>query len=113
VFANFMAQIASRQGAMFLKLKPTQLLAPVIGLMKGLTDRTWPTHGPDRRENLAHRSEYRATDDEFAAPATRGDRAQEALFNDAHDGMAPEISAIYDDRGELYKSDDGVRKDST
>src|SRR5262249_16941631 len=25
----------------------------------------------------------------------------------------PEISAIYDDRGELYKSDDGVRADST
>jgi acetyl-CoA C-acetyltransferase len=27
--------------------------------------------------------------------------------------MAPEISPIYDDRGELYKDDDGVRKDST
>src|SRR5438094_7688078 len=38
-FSNFMAAKTPLQKAgMFLKLKPTQFLAPVIGLMKGLTD---------------------------------------------------------------------------
>src|SRR5215471_18735367 len=116
-FSNFMAAKSPlARAAMFLKLKPTQLLAPVIGLMKGLTDPYVGLLMGQTAENLAHRFGIsRAQMDEFAARShARVIHAQESgLFGDAHDGMAPEISPIYDDRGELYKDDDGVRKDST
>jgi len=116
-FSNFMAAKSPLQKAgMFLKLKPTQLLAPVIGLMKGLTDPYVGLLMGQTAENLAHRFGIsRAQMDEFAARShARVIRAQESgFFNDAHDGLAPEIAPIYDDKGDLFKDDDGVRKDST
>ena len=116
-FSSFMAAKSPlARAAMFLKLKPTQLLAPVIGLMKGLTDPYVGLLMGQTAENLAHRFGIsRAQMDELAARShARVIRAQESWqFADAHDGMAPEISPIYDDRGELYKDDDGVRRDST
>src|SRR5260221_12546561 len=53
--------------------------------------------------------------DEFAAGShARVIRAQDSgVFNDPHDGLAAEIAPIYDDKGNLYRDDDGVRKDST
>jgi len=116
-FSNFMAAKSPlAKAAMFLKLKPAQLLAPVIGIMKGLTDPYVGLLMGQTAENLAHRFGItRAQMDEFAARShVRVIHAQEGgYFNDAHDGLAPEISPIYDDRGALYKEDDGVRKDST
>jgi acetyl-CoA C-acetyltransferase len=116
-FSNFMAAKSPlAKAAMFLKLKPAQLLAPVIGLMKGLTDPYVGLLMGQTAENLAHRFGIsRLQMDEFAASShARVIRAQEGgYFNDAHDGIAPEISPVYDDRGELFKSDDGVRRDST
>jgi acetyl-CoA C-acetyltransferase len=116
-FSNFMAAKSPlAKAAMFLKLKPAQLLAPVIGLMKGLTDPYVGLLMGQTAENLAHRFGItRAEMDEFASRShARVIRAQErGFFNDPHDGLAPEIAPIYDDRGELYKEDDGVRKDST
>jgi acetyl-CoA C-acetyltransferase len=116
-FSSFMAAKSPlARAAMFLKLKPTQLLAPVIGLMKGLTDPYVGLLMGQTAENLAHRFGIsRAQMDEFAARShARVILAQEGgFFSTAHDGLAPEIAPIYDDRGELYKDDDGVRKDST
>ena len=116
-FSNFMAARSPlAKAAMFLKLKPAQLLAPVIGLMKGLTDPYVGLLMGQTAENLAHRFGIgRRAMDEFAALShARVIRAQESgFFNDAHDGLAPEIAPIYDDRGELFKDDDGVRRDST
>jgi acetyl-CoA C-acetyltransferase len=116
-FSNFMAAKSPlARAAMFLKLKPTQLLAPVIGLMKGLTDPYVGLLMGQTAENLAYRFGIsRGEMDEFAARShVRVIRAQESgFFSEAHDGLAPEISPIYDDRGDLFKDDDGVRKDST
>jgi acetyl-CoA C-acetyltransferase len=116
-FSNFMAAKSPLQKAgMFLRLKPTQLLTPIIGLMKGLTDPYVGLLMGQTAENLAHRFGIgRREMDEFAARShARVIRAQESgFFNDAHDGLAPEIAPIYDDRGELFKEDDGVRRDST
>ena len=116
-FSNFMAAKSPlAKAAMFLKLKPSQLLAPVIGLMKGLTDPYVGLLMGQTAENLAHRFGIgRREMDEFAALShARVIRAQEnGVFNDPHDGLAPEISPIYDDKGDLFKDDDGVRKDST
>src|SRR6266436_4274230 len=116
-FSNFMAAKNPLQKAgMFLKLKPTQLLMPIIGIMKGLTDPYVGLLMGQTAENLAYRFGIsRAQMDEYAARShARVIRAQESgFFNDAHDGLSAEITPIYDERGTLYKDDDGVRKDST
>ena len=116
-FANFMAARAPLQkAAMFLKLKPAQLLNPVIGLMKGLTDPYVGLLMGQTAENLAYRFGIdRRQMDEFAARShARVITAQEAgLLGNAHDGLAAEIVPVYDDKGTLNKDDDGVRRDST
>jgi acetyl-CoA C-acetyltransferase len=116
-FSNFMAARSPLQkAAMFLKLKPSQLLTPVIGIMKGLTDPYVGLLMGQTAENLAHRFGInRLQMDEFAARShARVARAQEnRFFSDAHDGLAAEVVSLFDDRGTLYKDDDGVRRDST
>ena len=116
-FSNFMAAKSPLQKAgMFLKLKPAQLLAPVIGIMKGLTDPYVGLLMGQTAENLAYRFGIdRRQMDEFAARShARAIAAQEGgLVNNSHDGLSAEIVPIYDDKGALYKDDDGVRKDST
>jgi acetyl-CoA C-acetyltransferase len=116
-FSNFMAAKTPLQKAgLFLKLRPSQLLTPIIGIMKGLTDPYVGLLMGQTAENLAYRFGIsRPQMDEFAARShARVIRAQESgFFNDAHDGLAAEIAPLYDDRGTLYQDDDGVRKDST
>ena len=116
-FSGFMAAKSPLQkAAMFLKLKPTQLLAPVIGIMKGLTDPYVGLLMGQTAENLAYRFGIsRQQMDEYSARShVRVLRAQESgAFNNPHDGLAPEIVPVYDDKGTLYKDDDGARKDST
>src|SRR3979490_525279 len=116
-FSSFMAAKTPLQKAgMFLKLKPAQLLTPIIGIMKGLTDPYVGLLMGQTAENLAYRFGIgRREMDELAADShARVLRAQESgAFNNSHDGLAAEISPIFDDRGNLYKDDDGVRKDST
>jgi len=116
-FSNFMAARSPLQKAgMFLKLKPAQLLTPIIAIMKGLTDPYVGLLMGQTAENLAHRFGIdRRQMDEYAARShARVVRAQEkGFFGDAHDGLAAEIVPLYDDKGALYKDDDGVRRDST
>jgi acetyl-CoA C-acetyltransferase len=110
------AKTPLHKAGMFLKLKPTQLLTPIIGIMKGLTDPYVGLFMGQTAENLAYRFAIdRARMDEYAARShARVIRAQESgFFNDAHDGLSAEITPIYDGAGTLYKDDDGVRKDST
>src|SRR6267142_4778361 len=68
-FSNFMAARTPLQKAvLFLKLKPTQLLTPIIGLMKGLTDPYVGLLMGQTAENLAYRFGIsRLQMDEFAA----------------------------------------------
>src|SRR6266496_136823 len=116
-FSNFMAaKTPLRKAGMFLKLKPAQLLTPIIGIMKGLTDPYVGLLMGQTAENLACRFRIgRREMDEFAAEShARVLRAQESgVFGDPHDGLAAEIAPVYDDRGNLCQDDDGVRKDST
>src|SRR6266516_4389703 len=116
-FSNFMAAKTPLQRAgMFLRLKPAQLLTPIIGIMKGLTDPYVGLLMGQTAENLAYRFAIgRREMDEFAAGShARVIRAQESgAFSNPHDGLAAEITPIYDDKGNLYRDDDGVRKDST
>jgi acetyl-CoA C-acetyltransferase len=116
-FSYFMAaKTPLAKAAMFLRLKPTQLLAPVIGIMKGLTDPYVGLLMGQTAENVAYRFGIdRGQMDAFAARShERVVRAQESgVLDQPHDGLAAEIVPVFDDQGTLYQHDDGVRKDST
>jgi acetyl-CoA C-acetyltransferase len=115
-FSNFFAAKTAGQKVAALAKFRLGYLAPVIGIMKGLTDPNVGLIMGQTAENLAHRFGItRRQMDELAARShARVVRAQESgRFLDAHDGLAPEIAPIYERNGTLYKDDDGVRKDST
>jgi acetyl-CoA C-acetyltransferase len=83
------------------------MFAPVIGLLKGLTDHSVGLSMGQTAEILAHRFGISRTQmDEFATESHhRLARAQE-------EGRLDEIEVIYDKKGDYYDHDDGVRKDS-
>lgn len=83
-------------------------LAPVIGLLKGLTDPTVGLSMGQTAENLASRFGIsREQMDAYAVESHhRLARAQES-------GLMDEIEAIYDVKGNFYDQDDGVRTDSS
>ena len=116
-FSSFMtARTPLQKAGMFLKLSPAQMLTPVIGIMKGLTDPIVGLLMGQTAENLAWRFGItRAQMDEYSARShARVIRSQESHWLDAaHDGLAAELVPLYDADGKLYADDDGVRKDST
>ena len=116
-FSSFMtARTPLQKAGMFLKLSPTQMLTPVIGIMKGLTDPMVGLLMGQTAENLAWRFGITRTQmDEYSARShARVIRSQENHWLDAaHDGLAAELVPLYDAEGNLYADDDGVRKDST
>ena len=116
-FANFYAaRTFGQKAAALAKFRPGYL-APVIGLMRGLTDPNVGLLMGQTAENLAHRFGItRRQMDEYAARShSRLIRAQENgwLTTADADGLAPEVVPMYDGAGNVYTADDGVRKDST
>lgn len=83
-------------------------LTPVIGLLRGLTDPVVGLSMGQTAENLAHRFGIsRDTMDAFAVEShMRLARAQDANY-------MGEIAPLYDTRGNVYLSDDGLRRDSS
>lgn len=84
-------------------------MAPVIGLLRGLTDPVVGLSMGQTAENLADQFGItrRAMDEYAARSHARSIRAQqEGAFTD-------EIIPVVDGRGNLYAHDDGVRADST
>jgi acetyl-CoA C-acetyltransferase len=102
--------------AQFARLPVKAIFMPVIGIMRGLTDPYVGLLMGQTAENVAYRFGItRAQMDEYAARShQRVIRAQESgALDKPHDGLSPEVVPLFDDRGTLYKDDDGVRKDST
>lgn len=81
---------------------------PIIGLLRGLTDPVVGLNMGQTAEILAYRFGIsRATMDAYAVDShLRLAKAQS-------DGYLKEIEPLYDSRGNVYQSDDGVRADST
>jgi acetyl-CoA C-acetyltransferase len=103
------AKSVGQKAGMFAKLPVGELFAPVITLMRGLTDPMVGLIMGQTAENLAHRFGItRREMDEYAAQShARVIAAQKAgHFNS-------EIAALYDSKGALYGADDGMREDST
>jgi acetyl-CoA C-acetyltransferase len=103
------ARTTGQRLALFARLPLKALLAPVIGIMKGLTDPMVGLLMGQTAENLAHRFGItRAEQDAFAVRShQRVAKAQDAKR------LAPgggEVEALYDRDGQVYALDDGVRR---
>ncbi|HUN69233.1 MAG TPA: acetyl-CoA C-acetyltransferase [Burkholderiales bacterium] len=96
----------------FTKLPFKSLLAPVIGIMKGLTDPMVGLLMGQTAENLAYRFGItRAQMDAFSVRShKRVCAAQDAGHLAAGGG---EVEALFDKDGQTYTLDDGVRRDSS
>ena len=104
----YAAKSPGQRAALLAKFRPAYF-APVIALMKGLTDPICGLLMGQTAENLAHRFGITRRDmDEYAAKShARVLAAQQA----GH--YANEIVPLYDKGGALYAADDGMREDST
>ena len=103
---------ASQKIAAFGKLPFKSLLAPVIGIMKGLTDPMVGLLMGQTAENVAHRFGItREQMDAFAVTShQKVVKAQDAGL------LAPgggEVEALYENDGTAHALDDGVRRDSS
>ena len=82
-------------------------LKPIIGLLRGLTDPVVGLSMGQTAENLAHRFGIdRTTMDTYAM------HSHHRLAKAIDDGFFAEIVHIYDKKGNVYKEDDGLRRDS-
>ena len=115
------AKTLGARAAQLAKLKLAHL-APVIGILKGLTDPMVGLLMGQTAENLAHRFGItRAQMDAFSVRShQRAAQAQDqgalapAATPAAGDGApAAELEALYDAEGNAYALDDGVRRDSS
>jgi acetyl-CoA C-acetyltransferase len=106
------ARTMPQRMALFARLPVKSLLAPVIGIMKGLTDPMVGLLMGQTAENVAYRFGItRAEMDEFSV------RSHERVIRAQDQGtLAPgggEVEALYDTKGNVYTLDDGVRRDAS
>jgi acetyl-CoA C-acetyltransferase len=104
----YAAKTMGQRAAAIAQLK-LRYLAPVFGIMKGLTDPIVGLLMGQTAENVAFRFGItRAQMDAYAVRShQRVVRAQENGW------FGPEIVPLYDTAGKLYAEDDGVRRDSS
>ena len=104
----YAAKTLGQRAALLAKFRPGYL-APVIGLMKGLTDPIVGLLMGQTAENLAYRfGVTRREMDEYAARSH-----QRVLAAQKAGHFANELVPLFDKDGKLYPADDGVREDST
>ena len=104
----YAAKTLPQRAALVAKLK-LGYLAPVIGIMKGLTDPMVGLLMGQTAENLAFRFGIRRREmDEFSARSH-----QRVLAGQQQGHFDGEIVPLYDAGGNVYAADDGVRADST
>ncbi len=106
------ARTTGQRAALFARLPLKAMLAPVIGIMKGLTDPMVGLLMGQTAENLAHR--FGITREQMDAYSVRSH--QRAVRAQAEGPLAAgggEVEALYDAQGNTYTLDDGVRNDSS
>jgi len=87
---------------------PLRKMAPIISLLKGLTDPTVCLSMGQTAENLAYRFEInREAMDLFAL------QSHQRVATAQDENKFPEVTAIFDGKGNLYELDDGLRRDSS
>lgn len=104
----YAAKTMGERAALLAKFRP-QFLAPVIGLMKGLTDPVVGLLMGQTAENLAYRFGItREAMDAYSAESHRRVLAAQKAGR-----FARELVPLYERSGKVYAADDGVREDST
>src|SRR5438270_7543504 len=104
----YAAKTLGQRAALLARFKPG-FLAPVIGLMKGLTDPVVGLLMGQTAENLAFR--FGITRREMDVYSARSHQRVLAAQKAGH--FTGEIVPLFDREGNLYDKDDGVREDST
>jgi acetyl-CoA C-acetyltransferase len=106
------AKTGAERAALFARMPFKAFLAPVIGIMKGLTDPMVGLLMGQTAENLAHRFGItRAQMDAYSVRShQRLARAQDEGTLKSGGG---EVEALYDAKGNAYTLDDGVRRDAS
>jgi acetyl-CoA C-acetyltransferase len=106
------ARATSQRMALFARLPVKAMLAPVIGIMKGLTDPMVGLLMGQTAENLAHRFGItREQQDAFSVRShQRVVQAQQKKYLAAGGG---EVEALFDAKGNPFLLDDGVRADAS
>ena len=102
----------SQKLALFARLPIKAMLAPVIGIMKGLTDPMVGLLMGQTAENIAHR--FGITREQMDAFSVRSH--QRVAKAQEEKTLAPgggEVEALYDAKGNAFSLDDGVRKDAS
>jgi acetyl-CoA C-acetyltransferase len=112
-FADMMgAKTGGQRAALFARLPFKAMLAPVIGIMKGLTDPMVGLLMGQTAENLAHR--FGITREKMDAYSVR---SHQRVARAQDEGvLAPgggEVEAVYDAKGNPSLLDDGVRRDAS
>jgi len=104
----YAAKTLGQKAALAAKFRPAYL-APVVGIMKGLTDPMVGLLMGQTAENVAYKFGItRADMDEYAA------RSHQRVLAAQREGrFAREVIPLVDNKGRLYDKDDGVREDST
>ncbi len=106
------ARSAGQRAALFARLPFKAMLAPVIGIMKGLTDPMVGLLMGQTAENVAHR--FGITRAQMDAYSVRShQRVVRAQDEGALAAGGGEVEAVYDAKGNAYALDDGVRRDSS
>jgi len=110
--ANWYAtRTVGQKAAQLAKLK-LGYLAPVIAIMKGLTDPMVGLLMGQTAENLAYR--FGITREQMDAFSVRSHQRVAAAQDAGHLAMSGgEVEAVYDKDGNAYALDDGVRRDSS
>jgi acetyl-CoA C-acetyltransferase len=109
---NWLADLARAKAPLDKALHLTRLrpkhFAPVIALIKGLTDPVVGLNMGQTCELIAHRFGIDRKDmDRFAA------RSHQRLAAAFDEGRMDEVVALYDPSGRAHEEDDGMRRDST
>jgi acetyl-CoA C-acetyltransferase len=104
----YAAKSGGQRAALLTQFRPGYL-APVIALMKGLTDPICGLLMGQTAENVAYR--FGITRQEMDAYAARSHARVLAAQAAGH--FANEVTPLYGTDGKLYAADDGVRADST
>jgi len=103
----YAAKNIGQKAAALAKFRPGYL-APVIGIMKGLTDPNVGLLMGQTAENLAYRFGIsRTQQDEYAV------RSHQRVARAQDEGWLHEVVPVFDDKGALYAADDGLRRDSS
>ena len=103
----YAAKNIGQKAAALAKFRPGYL-APVIGIMKGLTDPNVGLLMGQTAENLAYRFDIsRTQQDEYAV------RSHQRVARAQDEGWLDEVVPVFDDKGVLHAADDGLRRDSS